>query len=253
MSKIIGPKRWRSDKIEHRFSSSAPLSYNAAEHSCECIISAGASVARVYGREILEISRAAIDLSRIPCPLLDSHNQQSIDNVLGVIESAWVTDKKLYGKIRFAQTPRGRLAEGMVARGEITGISAGYRVDEWAVVDANGEPVDEDNAGWSDKLTFTAKRWQLYEGSLVGVPADFLSAVRRFGSDSDHVEDVRTRMEARERMAARQRMHARASDLEYDEANPQDPVKMIIDRAKARQKLHDTVQKALAASDDFGD
>jgi hypothetical protein len=82
---------------------------------------------------------------------------------LGVIESAWIDGGKLYGKIRFAQTPRGKLAEGMVKRGELTGISAGYRVDKWAVTDADGDPVDENNVGWSDDLTFTATRWQLYD------------------------------------------------------------------------------------------
>jgi phage head maturation protease len=200
MNTIIAPKGWRSDKIEHRFAGGTPSSYNEAEHTCECIVSAGASVNRIYGREILTISREAIDLSRIPCPLLDSHNQQSIDNVLGVIESAWVSNGKLYGKIRFAQTPRGRLAEGMVARGELTGISAGYRVDEWAVMDADGDLVDEDNVGWADDLTFTATRWQLYEASLVGIPADVDSAIRKLGGKSDRLDDVRARMNARQHM-----------------------------------------------------
>jgi hypothetical protein len=101
----------------------------------------------------------------------------------------------------------------------------------------------------SDKLTYTAERWQLYEGSLVGVPADVLSAVRRFGSDSDRVEDVRARMQARERMATRQRMHTRASDLEYDKGSPEDTTAMILARAKKRQALHDTVQAALTESE----
>jgi phage head maturation protease len=203
---ITAPKGWRADTIEHRFASGTPSSYNASEHSALCVISAGAAVRRVYGTEVLEITRKAIDLSRIPCPLLDSHNQQTIDNVLGVIETAWIAGGKLHGKIRFAQTPRGRLAEGMVARGELTGISAGYRVDTWSVTDADGDIVDEGRAGWDDDLTFTATRWQLYEGSLVGIPADIHSAVRKLGRDSDHVEQTRMRIETRLRMHQRQRM-----------------------------------------------
>jgi HK97 family phage prohead protease len=198
----ISPKGWRSDQTEHRFAGGSPTSYNERDHTAECVISSGAEVTRVYGKEILEISRAAIDLSRMPVPLLDSHNQASIDNVLGVIESAWVSDNKLFGRIRFAQTPRGKLAEGMVKRGELTGISAGYRVDKWAVSDDDGIPVDEDNARWSDDLTFTATRWQLYEGSLVGVPADILSAVRKLDNGQDfNTADTIARMNARQRMS----------------------------------------------------
>jgi phage head maturation protease len=242
MTIITSPKGWRSDQTEHRFAAGSPTSYNERDHTAECIISAGAMVQRMYGKEVLEISRKAIDLSRVPCPLLDSHNQQSIDNVLGVIESAWISNNMLYGKMRFAQTPRGRLAEGMVKRGELTGISAGYRVDQWRVTDSDGSLVDEDYASWDADLTFTATRWQLYEGSLVGVPADIASVVRKLGNGSDfNVADTVARMEARQRMATRGRMHERTADLERYES-----VAEIIDRIKARQKFHDEMQELLA-------
>jgi phage head maturation protease len=246
----IAPKGWRSDKVEHRFAGGTPSSYNATEHTATCVISAGAAVTRVYGKEVLTISRAAIDLSRIPCPLLDSHNQQSIDNILGVIESAWVSNGELYGKIRFAQTPRGKLAEGMVARGEITGVSAGYKVLSWLVTDADGDVVDESNASWSDDLTFVAERWQLYEASLVGVPADIASAIRRAGGDidADSVEDVRARMQSRERMASRTRMHARAADLQtYDETEPSDIIAEILANMKKKQAAMEAASLLLDA------
>ena len=214
---IIAPKGWRSDKIEHRFSSSGPLSYNADDHSCECIISAGAEVARIYGKEILMISREAIDLSRIPCPLLDSHSQASvIDSVLGRIESAWVSGEKLYGKIIFAQTPRGMLAEGMISRNEISSISAGYRVTEWSCVDSDGDAVDPNYASWDDNLVFTATRWQLLEASLVGVPADSLAAVRSLGGEDDTAHNARVRMEVRERIMIRQAMHDRQAAMDSE-------------------------------------
>jgi hypothetical protein len=220
----IAPKGWSASKVEHRFAGGTPSSYNATDHTATCVISAGASVDRIFGKEVLTISREAIDLSRIPCPLLDSHSQTSIDSILGVIESAWVSNGELFGKIRFAQTPRGKLAEGMVARGEITGISAGYKVLSWLVTDADGDVVDESNASWSDDLTFVAERWQLYEASLVGVPADIASAIRRADGDPDHVEATRARMQSRERMAAR------ASDLETSD----DDVAEIVERVYQR-------------------
>jgi phage head maturation protease len=250
MNTITAPKGWRQGQTEHRFAGGSPTSYNATDHTAECVISAGAEVTRVYGKEILEISRKAIDLSRMPVPLLDSHNQASIDNVLGVIESAWVSDNKLYGRIRFAQTRKGKLAEGMVARGELSGVSAGYAVKEWRVTDSDGALVDENNTSWDDDLTYTATRWQLFEGSLVGVPADILSAVRKLGNGSDfNVADTIARMEARQRMSGasevsdiRSRMRARVSDLEYDDED----VSVIIDRIKKKQKMHDELQALLA-------
>jgi HK97 family phage prohead protease len=210
------PRGWDAAKIAHRFAGGSPTSYNEADHSCEAVISAGAKVSRFYGQEILEISRKAVDLSRVPVPLLDSHNQASIDNVLGVIDSAWISDNKLFGKIRFAQTPKGIRAEGMVKRGEISGISAGYAVSEWRVTDADGDVVEEDHIHWSDDLTFTAVRWELYEASLTGIPADIASAIRSAGGRPNVVADTRARMMARERMAMRERMSRAQTAMRND-------------------------------------
>jgi hypothetical protein len=114
----------------------------------------------------------------------------------------------------------------MVARGEITGISAGYKVLSWLVTDGDGNVVDESNASWSDELTFVAERWQLYEASLVGVPADIASAIRRAGGGAEtySIESVRERMQCRERMHA---AASEADDNDYDVAE-------IIDRVILR-------------------
>jgi Caudovirus prohead serine protease len=201
--------------IEHRFASaSSPSSYDKATHSCDCIISAGAAVNRVYGTEILRIDRASVDLSRVEsgsAPLLDSHSQASIDSVLGRIDSAWIKSGQLYGKVIFAQTHAGRRAEGMVERGELKGISAGYSVSKWEISDADGNVLDpQSSPRWDDDLTFTAVRWQLLEASLVGVPADAASAVRSFGgAATGDLIDVRARMNARQIMHVRQSMYDR--------------------------------------------
>jgi prohead serine protease len=175
------------------------------------VISAGAAVARFYGTEVLRIDSKSVDLSRVQsggCPLLDSHSQSSIDAVLGKIDSAWIKSGQLYGRIVFAQTPAGRQAEGMVARGELRGISAGYTVSEWEISDEDGNIIDPDKTPmrWDESgLTFTATRFQLLEASLVGVPADAMSAVRSFGgaATGDLIVDVQARMQARQRMHER--------------------------------------------------
>jgi phage head maturation protease len=101
----------------------------------------------------------------------------------------------------------------MVARGEIAGISAGYRVEEWEITDADGQVVDPKSMRWDDDLTFTATRWELLETSLVTVPADAGAGIRAYPGGFDRAlviadlsERVQALMSVRIRMEARQRM-----------------------------------------------
>jgi phage head maturation protease len=199
-----GPRGWTPSTISHRFSTTTPQSYDESSHSCQCVISAGAPVARIYGTEILQISQGAVDLSRVPVPLLDSHSQASVADVLGRIDEAWISGGQLFGRIVFAQTPRGRLAEDMVSRNELTGVSAGYSVQKWEAVDSDGDAVDPLRAIWDDDSVFTAVRWMLLEASLVGVPADAMASVRSLGSGGNPIADIRARMRARQSMIFRQ-------------------------------------------------
>jgi phage head maturation protease len=183
--------------------SSGPLTYDKKAHTVEAVISKGSPVARLYGTEVLRISPDAIDLSRLHeggIPLLDHHSQAGIDQILGRVTDAWIERGALMGSIRFNQTEQGKKAEGMVSRGEISGVSAGYRVDSWLITDADGDVVEERDIGWNDELTFTATRWQLFEASLVGVPADAVASVRSLGGGRDLIADVKARMLARYKM-----------------------------------------------------
>jgi phage head maturation protease len=115
------------------------------------------------------------------------------------------------GTIAFNDTTEGRKAEGMVARGEIAGISAGYTVREWEITDKSGKVLDPEvqRVNFDDDLTFTATRWELLECSLVSVPADSAAMVRSLGGNADHriIANVRARMMARHRISLRQSMY----------------------------------------------
>jgi phage head maturation protease len=200
------------NKLQHRLASTdkvlaATRSYDAKQHSVEAIISMGSPVERAYGTEVLRVAPDAVDLSRLHdgagIPLLDHHKQDGINSILGRLAEAWFERGALVGRFTFNQTPEGKKAEGMVARGEVAGISAGYRVDKWLISDADGDVVDERDVRWDDNLTFTATRWQLFEASLVGVPADGAAHFRsmsRGSGDMKIIRDVRARMEARQAM-----------------------------------------------------
>jgi phage head maturation protease len=205
----------RRDQLLHRLaaddtSARGPISYDRNNHTVDAVISTGAPVLRPYGVEVLRISPGAVDLSRMEqggIPLLDHHSQAGIDQVLGRLIHKWFDRGALMGRFKFAQTAQGRKAEGMVARGELSGISAGYRVDEWLITDEDGDVVDEARVKWDDKVTFTATRWQLFEASLVGVPADAASSIRSYGAVS-YIDNVKARMESRYRMVMRMgRLH----------------------------------------------
>jgi hypothetical protein len=220
---IIGPRGWNPATITHRFADSRPSSYNADDHTVDCVISMGSSVTRFYGTEVLRISPDAVNLDRMKggsmIPLLDSHQGVGIANALGRFQKTWFQNKGLMGRIAFNQTPTGKLAEGMVERGEIAGISAGYMVREWEITDAKGNVLDPEvtNIRFDDDLTFTATKWDLHEASLVSVPADTLSGIRSFGSGADRsfafnsVADIRARMMVRQRMSERQSAYFGAS------------------------------------------
>jgi phage head maturation protease len=215
----IGPRGWHAGRREQRFADVAPSSFDAATRTVNAIISMGSPVARFYGTETLRISPEAVGLDRMKngsqIPLLDSHKSDGISSALGRLTKTWFNRGALMGTLQFNETPNGELAMGMVERGEIAGISAGYCVREWEISDDAGNIVDPEGLRWDDDLTFTATKWDLLEASLVSVPADHLSGIRSMmGSGVDRamiigggVADVRQRMLSRHRMLIKQRMH----------------------------------------------
>ena len=166
---IAGPRGWNPAAVTHRFVNTEPSSYDATAHTVDCCISMGSPVSRFYGTEVLRISPEAVGLDRMKggsiIPLLDSHQGVGINNALGRFTKTWFQRGGLMGTILFNQTPAGKLAEGMVERNEIAGISAGYSVREWEITDSKGNMLDPEvaNIRWDDDLTFTATRWDLHE------------------------------------------------------------------------------------------
>lgn len=150
----------------------APATWNADARTIEAVLSTGAPVTRWGITEQLDMTPAAIDLSRVAggqVKLLDSHDQSTLEAALGLLDSVRFEGAALVGVLRFAESDRGRAAAAAVAAGVITGISIGYRVLAWTMTAT--DPV-------SGIETWTATRWELLEVSLVTVPADPLARVR---------------------------------------------------------------------------
>lgn len=159
------------DHTGARFMPFTGQSFDAATRTIECVMSAGVRVRRWFGFEELDMSPAAVDLGRVALGqvrFLNHHNQWEMNAVLGVVESARLENGQLVGRVRLAETDAGREAEGMITRGELTGLSIGYGVRKWMLA----EILDGDLEVWR------AAEWELFELSLVSVPADPNAGVR---------------------------------------------------------------------------
>jgi hypothetical protein len=94
----------------------------------------------------------------------------------------------------------------MIRRGELNGVSAGYRFTRWRVENEDGETIDAENTFWSDgdNFTYIAERWELLECSCVNIAADSGGGIRdEPNTDANSIEDIRARMGARQRMVER--------------------------------------------------
>ncbi len=122
-------------------------------------------VQRWFGREVLEHSASAVDLSRMnagAAVLLEHDTGQRI----GITESATLTASKTgEAVVRFARTPAGDSAMAEVEDGTLRWLSVGYRVDKFDVDD--------------DEEEYRAVRWQPLEVSFVAIPADPTARVLR--------------------------------------------------------------------------
>jgi hypothetical protein len=248
------PKGWTPGLIEKRYADIAPASFDVKASTVECVISRGSPVQRIFGIEKLRIAPDAVDISRlisVGIPFLDSHQQVGIDNGLGQFTRIWFpNDGSLVGKIRFNDTARGKAAAGMVGRGEISGVSCGYKVLSWLIEDEDGNTIDpDDRFRWDDaNLIYTADTWELLEVSAVLIAADAHSSMRGLVTNQHNIADTFARMQSRERM------HARATDLQtYDDSEPADIIAEIIDRVNAKQAAMEAASLLLDAELEIAD
>jgi HK97 family phage major capsid protein len=125
-------------------------------------ISSEFPVARWFGKEILDHSADAVDLSRAKRGLafLDSHDAKSI---VGVVDKVNVgDDKKLRGQVRFSRSAPAQQVKTDIQDGIRRFISVGYMVNEYVLEKSSKEEGD----------TYRATKWTPLEASSVGVPAD---------------------------------------------------------------------------------
>ena len=143
-----------SEMLTRQFSL-APGTLNKEAGTVDAVLSTGAPVQRTGYVERLATTPEAVEIGR-HVPILDAHRQGSIRDVLGRVDGIRFEPGRVVGTLRISSPS----ALAAVERGDISGVSMGYRVGTWAESQAGGT------------RTKTATRWALSEVSLVPLPAD---------------------------------------------------------------------------------
>lgn len=150
----------------------APItSYDREAHLVRVMWSRGAEVVRFdweawdYYIESLDMSPQAVDLSRMAkgAPVLDTHQRRSLENVIGVVERAWLEAGEAYADIRLSSREEIAWIRQDVADGVIRNVSVGY------------DAIHMTAAGFDERTGYPlmlVDQWKPYEISLVPVGAD---------------------------------------------------------------------------------
>lgn len=143
-------------------------SINEEKRECEFVASTESPVETWNGREVLRMVGCKLDRYRSNPVFLDTHNGSTIQNVLGSASDVSVEGRELIARMRFSESGKGALAWDLVREGHVKAVSVGYRV--------NPEKVRRLRAGetsdGAEGPCSVAYEWELYEISLVPVPAD---------------------------------------------------------------------------------
>jgi len=120
-------------------------------------------VDRVYGKEVLNMTSEAMDMSRLNdgAPLLFNHDP---DRIIGVVQRAYIKDKRAYAKVKLANNELGREMQDLIRDGIVRNVSFGYRIND----------MEEDRS--TTPVTYRATSFQPYEVSMVSIPADNVGA-----------------------------------------------------------------------------
>jgi len=173
-------------------------SVDTEKRTVEVVFLSGEPIARVplfedaYFLEF-DVSKKAADLSRLNAgaAVLDSHNgDRGLGAVLGRVERAWIQGGKAYATLRFSKRPDVDGVWQDIQDGILTSVSAGLYLEEVEEL--------EPHKG-SDMQRYAVRRWQPYELSIVGIPADAGAKIQASADTKRHpcrltlMEDIQMR------------------------------------------------------------
>ena len=177
---IATQSQTRDLPLQTRQATLQPNTLNVDERTVELVWSVGAAVRRrdpwtgdAYD-EVLSLDTQHVDLSRLNsgAPLLNSHGQWNLDDVIGVVERAWIEDVGDHqeGKalVRFSKRPAVDAIWHDVVNGIVRNVSVGYSIRSIEVIDSKESQVP----------VWRAVDWQPMELSAVPIGADASAGFR---------------------------------------------------------------------------
>lgn len=150
-----------------------PNSFNAQDRTIEVVFSTGSRVLRRGWTEDfyeeLSLDPKSVRLARLNggAPVLNNHNANSLEDVIGTVDSARVDGKQGIAKLRFSSRADVAPIVQDIADGIIRNVSVGYMVHKFDESKVEG-----------DLRVFRATDWEPMEISMVGIPADAGSVTR---------------------------------------------------------------------------
>jgi len=209
-----------------------PKTFDKDNRTVECVLTSTLPVDRYnwsYGsyQEILSMDPAHIRKERIMtggAPVLNNHGTaffggvKDLGDVLGVVEKFWVDGEEAKAILRFADTPDVETILRKIETGILKNISIGYRVHKYS---------DETPKGVESPKTLRAIDWEIFEASVVAIPADYTAMMRQRAEsiEMNEVEIVKTKsQDVVEEQKPVEEISAPAAQEPKEESSNMDPV-----------------------------
>lgn len=159
--------------------------FNAEERTATLSFASETPVIDPWGdSEILRCTAEAMNTARFDngvMPVLFNHKR---DEVIGKPTRLWVQNGRAYAEIQFDEDEASQRIMKKVESGSLRGVSVGYRVTEWRIVE-RGETSDDGIQG----PAWIAERWEVFEISIVSIPADTSVGVGRSLEFEDYFDN----------------------------------------------------------------
>lgn len=209
-----------------------PSTFNAEARTVDLVWTTGAEVVRrdfwtgEKWIERLAVDEKAIDLSRLNAgaPVLNTHGQWDLGDVIGVVERAWIKDGKGYATVRFSDRPQVAPIVHDIRSGILRNISVGYRVAEWK----DHHPTEKQPMRVREAVS-----WTPYEVSFVPVPADAGAQVRAAGTAPHDPSGAETSPQSATRGTAPHSQESRMDEIDPGAQAPATPPAVDADAIRA--------------------
>lgn len=202
--------------------------------------------------EELEVSDKAVRLERLNsgAPLLNAHSAYDLDDVIGVVERAWIEGSEGKAIVRFSQREEADAIFRDVKDGILRNISVGYAVHRYEVSE------EED-----DKLpTYRAVDWEPFEVSVVPIGFDDGAKIRSAKTPDDYPgQRFNTQFEIREAETAPDQPAAVATETQEETTMPnetraaEDQSQAAIEAERKRCLTIRSMAKKVGIADEFAD